>query len=339
MRPFHAAAAVLLLLRPGPADGLTTAYTEDLVLVQQNESTLEQTIRRTVVLDGIEVTVKGGDDIVVSFHRSRTQTDHFLEVDDGRPVKLRRVFGEISQDRNIALGKSGDENEETMTGVVEGLTLLIEVDEDDQTTATVEDGEVEDRYLEHFLVSYETDLLAPPGEAEEGDSWELGTEALERLFGLLPSPTYFEPDREQGEVDIEEVFREATREAAELEGEVTWNATEERDGLSCALLTFEMSMETSDFDASAFAPAMFGMRDDVALEDATAQVVFETEGSFWFAIEKERPVALKSEGEGTVTLSVHTASPHDGDRTVTFGLEIEQEESGTDTWSAPYDED
>lgn len=338
MRPFHAAAAALLCLPSGTVGGLSTAYAEDLVLVLRNESTLVQAIRRTVALEGIEVPIKGGDDMVVTFHRSRTQTDHFLEVEEGRPVVLRRVFGEITQDRSIAMGESGEENEETMTGVVEGLTLLIEADEDDETTATVEDGDVEERYLEHFLIAYETDLLAPVGEAEEGDSWELDTEALERLFGLLPSATYFEPDREQGETDIEQAFRDATREAADLEGEVTWEATEDRDGLSCALLTFEMSMETDDFDASEFAPAMFGMRDGIAVHDATAQVVFETEGSFWFALEEMRPVALESEGAGTVILSVDTAGPK-GEHSVTFGLEIEQEESGADTWSAPHDED
>ena len=251
--------------------------------------------------------------------------DRYVAVEDGRATELQRTFVELQRTTQGIEGESEDR------GVLEDRTLVLELDGDGDVIATLEGEEdVDERFLEHFELTYDVDVLLPSEEVEEGDSWSLEGEELERLLGLAQGPTYCDEEEDDDDEELDELVREAS----EIELTATLDAIEEYQGQRCGRIEVEISMVAEDLELD---PALLGMDptdfgvEDPESVDAIARVDLQmsVEGVVWVSLEERRPMETAFETEASMTVALVLDG---GEMELSFVLEFEIELSDETRW-------
>jgi len=217
-------------------------------------------------------------------------------------------------------------------GILEGRTIVLELDEERQVVVELEgEEEVDALYLEHFRMTHWVDLMLSEGEVQEGESWSLEGEALSRFADLDETPTYFEEEDEDGDDELDELLREF----AEVDVIVAFDAIEEHEGQRCGRLEIEGSLVLKDLEVD---PDLLGIDPDSLgigdLEgvDLTARIQHDLtlEGTAWISLEERRPVELRVGIRGPMSMS---AILDNDEVEVRFVFEAEVEITHQITWT------
>ncbi len=318
-------AIVAAVLVAPEREELRAVYSEDVALVVRSESTTR------MELGDLSGTVNGQElppEALEEIGGSMTSEDKLErveltvtidEVEDGRPIAATHEYAEVWRRKT-----DGDEETEE-EGPLDGRTVKLRLGDDDEVEAEIaDDGEdVDELYLKDHLLSYVCEHYLPDDEAEEGDSWDLDEDAVFELLRRSGGPELFIEENAEQEAAFEEAFEDSER----GEGTVTWETTEERGGLRCALLVVELTVE---FSADDVGDMIFG--DDAPGESASVSMDGDAEGTtrVWFALEEGRPVAEEYDFDGEMEITMLIEED---------GFEIEMEMvmelsgEGEKTWS------
>ena len=306
----------------------TTDETIETVYEEGQELEVESRARSEMRLDSMELFVDdeplpvdgdppAGD--TKADERVFAYSDVYEEVRDGKPTRIRRSFDEISR------SQESEQESSEMRGVLEGRTILISVDEDEEVTAEIADdeGSVDDRFLEGFRIHFTEELLLPEGSVEEGESWSVEGDELNVLLGIDPGAEFFEEDEGSD-------FAEVLVEAASFEADATYEGRDEKGGTDCWLISYEISMdaEIDDFD-----PAMVGIDpEESGFGEGALAVEGSGTGRLWIGREEKRLFAHEFEGAFEIELSMSQSTEQFDLRMVlTMGIELE----GEKTWTTP----
>ena len=179
------------------------------------------------VLEAAEMDASGQERIVV--------TDEILSVGEGRPLWLRREFEVLSSENTWEFEGEEEPLEESLVCDLEGKTVDILWDEEEEEyrfTVTEDEALAEDMDYRVFL---------PDGEVTEGESWELGREALLRIIWAGGIMGFYEAQTESAESMIRR--QQGEMDAVEAEGEATFEGVREERGVRVAVIAFELEME------------------------------------------------------------------------------------------------
>lgn len=269
-----------------------------------------ETTSMSMERDGEPVESRGGGGASTKETRHLVLLDEYQEKKDGAPVHVRRTFETIDSEGTIEFGeRSMDIEHETP---LEGVALDITVAEDGEISVEVADGSVsDDELLEGHLPGLALDALLPAEEVEQGDSWELESDAIVRALGFDVEPVLFRrpeaPEEEPSEGrrggrggfgrggggSPAQYFR-----SGEWQGKATLDSlTEEHEGMTCAaiLLELECEGELPETDSGgrerefAAAPAL-----QPAVENSFE---IKVEGRILYSLADQRPILLELEGK------------------------------------------
>jgi len=301
--------------------------------VSESDFSIEAT-EASATVNGMELPPEALEQMPFGQMSERTQSssrelDEVLEVEDGRPVRLRRSFEALTRERT----KAGDT--EQQEGVLVGETLILQ-DDDGEVTAEVEgDTEVDDFYLTGYRLTRLVDVLLPDEEVEVGDSWDVDDELLFALAGMDDGPELYEVEEDKRERG--KGFGELMRESVEPTCKVTFEKIEERDGLRCAVLAYEVEVagETDGLDGS-----VFGAPEDGPEMSGTLTADITIQGHVWHSLEEGRPVAHEGEIGGTLEMTMEMSLEAQGQTfEMRIELTIEASGRGESTWESVGEDD
>ena len=242
-------------------------------------------------------------------------TDEFLEVDDGRPTKVKRTFEELSYvQTEIRTDEDGDEIESVDEGKSElaEISVVFEWDDDEEeytTTFADEDSELDEELLETLELTGHLCALLTDAELEEGDEWDLDVDVFHKMCApggdhsvVMESEAATEGDEEN---DEDEEYSEQFND--NLEGDIVaeFKETREEDGVEVAVigLTVELSTEvelvqeiTVNFDTDGEMEAGEGQI------VRTHQVYYDLEGELLWNTETGRAFSFVLEGDAELEL-------------------------------------
>jgi hypothetical protein len=334
-------AAAALALQAG---GLATDYSAARTLKCSVETALElETTVFTMERDGEPL--GGGFGAGGTSLEQRTVEESFrvLEHADGAPTKVRRAFETVQRKTASEMGGETSENEEQ--GPLQGVTLELAL-EDGEVAVEVVEGRKPDQeaVLQGHALTLAWDGLLPPGDAAEGESYDLEPQAILRALSLDLDGAYFpRPERAEGGADVQggrdgnwrsspgrrpSALRNLA--TAKWEGTATRKGEVEEDGVACVEIALKLKAE-GELEAFSFGGG--GPRGGRAAElpagPAAADNTIEAElaGRLLFALEGRHPVLLELEGE--VSTVRHGEFERNGSKMVTHS-----EQEGTLTLHA-----
>lgn len=327
MRAFFAALAALVLAPFG--ERLEATYPQDSELVCAQVLTFSMEIDDVAITVGdMEVPPEALEGMELPPSSSETtrwrMRDVVLESSEGRPTKVRRTLEEL---REVTV----DDGVETQrTGPLEGRTLLLS-EEDGELAAELEDegDEVGEEFLANQRLTRDVDVLLPDSAVEVGDSWALEEADLRLFLGLEAAPLWFEPDEE----DEDEAFQDALDEAAQVSGTARLMESEERGGLECAVIAFEIEVEATLDDLEAL-----GMEFEEGQEGSSGsmEIRMHCTGKLWHAQGEQRAVEIEQDVDGTMTIKMEMRMQADD---MEFVMNMRMEGTiaaeSTCTWSTP----
>lgn len=233
--------------------------------------------------------------------------DHALEVEGGKPTKVRRTFEKVGGTQSMT---RGDESKDTdMSSPFQGVTLELVAGKDGAVEVEVVDGKKpeHDGALEGHQLGVFLDSLLPTSAVEVDATWDLDKKAIAHAL-LLDMQKIMFPRPERGGGDGEGGGRRRGGggmrggPSSMLDG-ADWKGTaklisvdKEIDGVSCSVV--ELKLEAA---GEREIPAMGGPRGG-AFEverafDNKATYEVHLEGTFAFANKEKRPVKLALEGK------------------------------------------
>lgn len=290
----------LLVLATGLAAGtLATDYGRDRALRVEAETSVQlETTHVSMERDGEPMESVFGSREQVSWETRRVGTlDTVLERADGRPVLVRRALLDVSGDTHQTFGDELFERDHDCP--LDGAVLEVRDEGDGDASAEVVEGASprDDAALEGHRTTLALDALLPREDVEEGESWDLSSEAIRAALGIDLARAYFpagEDDDRPGRGPRGSVFDFLAD--AEWEGTATLRGTDEHDGATC--LEIELEIEAAgDLPEPEFGERGRGRRlpgAPAAAGDNAYEV--ELEGTLWFSTELGRPLALEVEG-------------------------------------------
>lgn len=177
---------------------LRTDYTAErsLSYTSSMEMELETTTMR-MERDGQPVEMPGGGGGMAMGEASEvTWTDKVLEHKDGKPTKVKRVFGVLEGSTTTSFG--GEEQTRERKGALDGVTLELSLDEEGKVAAEVKEGDAPGEALVGHHLTLALDEFLPEGDVAAGDSWELEKGAIQRGLGLDLAGVLFQRPQEGG---------------------------------------------------------------------------------------------------------------------------------------------
>lgn len=235
---------------------------------------------------------------------SETYVDRFLEVADGKPLKVRRHWTDVSGTSSMNMGDNASERE--IESPFKGLVVEIDA-EGEATVIEGSEPEGEDALKGHKLVLC-LDALLPGKEVAVDDTWDLEKDAIvealhqEVLSKLTPPPARTEGAEGRGQRGGG--GRGGMRGGRSGRGgrlrEFDWtgqakvlSVDEDVDGVACTVV--ELKLEAS---GSRELPAMGRPRDGVlALPFENTQTYScELEGKLHWDNKERRPLKLELKG-------------------------------------------
>jgi hypothetical protein len=274
--PFLLAAPLELEFAPEEDLSLSVSYE----MVHESELTdLEQ----VTIFNDEENEVEVADiEIVRKTVEHVSFTDDFLEVDDGRAVKVERMYDELTmvstEEWVDAEGESG-ENLDEGESVLVGSAVLFRWDEDDEEyvkSFVDEDEGLDEDLLEKLEFTGHLIECLTDKDLEEGDTWELDVET----FGIMVVPggdhsviMESDPDGEQDEYDEE--YRRQFDE--NLDGEIVaeYKGTRDEDGVEVAVIGLTVEL-TTEVEMEEDVNVNFDINGETQEGDGTNTRTFET---------------------------------------------------------------
>ena len=142
-------------------------------------------------LDDMSVEVDGQDrsdqagqvEVAMKIDMKLGVTDHYESVADGRLVKLKRSYDEISSNTRISGSNpvTGQQEQDVpLKSELEGSTVVFTWDADDSTYHVAYEGDEggDKQLLEHLEEDLDLHGFLPTGEVAPGDSWKIPAEAV-----------------------------------------------------------------------------------------------------------------------------------------------------------------
>src|ERR1700752_3814174 len=236
--PARAGLALLALASRG--ERIEAVYREGAELVfEQRDSTTMETDEVSASVNGVELPPEMLQEAGVNVPSQQQEKtirfrDHVLETEDGRPIRLRRVFEELRET------SVENEEEKEKVGPLEGRALLLEDHDGEIVVALEEEGEeVDGVYLENHHPTHNADLLLPDREVAVGDTWQVARDVALQFVGIRSTPVFFEPENEN-EVRMGDLVDEGST----ATGEVEFVAVEDREGVRCAVLAVAFDIQS-----------------------------------------------------------------------------------------------
>lgn len=315
MKFLIAALASSLTISAGPQ--LSTQYAKDRPLRIEVETSFSlETTDFSVERDGEPVDIPDRGGMSTSEERRVVQIDRVVEQSDARPSRVRRTFEEIAATTMMAFGEEERESERDCP--LAGVTLEIALDENDDKSVEVVEGESPDdeALLEGHGLELALDALLPSEEMEIDDSWELDADAIRHALGLDMTRALFPtPAREDAEGGGEGGRRRrgagfGRGGSGRLLQQAEWEGTaklvslsEKHEDMTCARIVLEISASGELPEAE---PGGGGRRQRALAPDPPSSsspgsalensFEIELEGELLFALEGRRPVHMEIEG-------------------------------------------
>ncbi len=299
-----------LLATLGLATELTTDYARERSLRIETKIAFEMETTLTE-RDGepVESRFGGGGS-----EESRTcvQIDQFLANADGKPTHVKRTFETVEGE--VEVTRSDSTNTIPLEGPLSGVTLELKAGEGGAAEIEVAEGKVDDSaLLEGHRLELALDALLPDEEVEEGATWDLSEEAIERALGLdLVSVLYRVTEESSGGGGESGGGRRGFGSRMGSAGfsalqHVEWSGTaklvaldEDHEGEKCARIELELEgegeMPVPDFGRGRDRERSFGASRAASARDENT-IEAKLTGEFWFAIEGRRPRSLDLNGE------------------------------------------
>lgn len=285
------ALAPLLLLSPtlrAPASELTFGVAKGTKITKTFESGMDLELSDlNVKVGGNEIPkeqLEGAMELTMTIKETLELVDEYGTLENGLPAKVVRKFEKAQREhrehQSQAGGEAKDENKDK-TSELEGKQVVFTLKDGEYKAAYVEEGgDVE--LLEKL--EEDTDLrdILPGKSVSPGDTWKLETRKV--LDALSPggSNGYKKDDDDDGSDEkIDENFKGET--------EATFKEIREVDGRKCAVITLEITGESS-------APAK------MEEQEATMTLEVELEGEVLWDIEAKHFHSFDLQGEATMTV-------------------------------------
>jgi hypothetical protein len=115
-----------------------------------------------------------------------TVTDSYVSVGEGRPLKLKRSYDELSSQTEVSVsGPMGDQDSDISgSSELEGTSVVFSWDDDaeEYEAAFDEDSDGDEDLLEGLLEDMDMRGLLPDGDVSEGDVWDVDPGQLRGIF-------------------------------------------------------------------------------------------------------------------------------------------------------------
>jgi len=296
------AAVALVELRTDYAAERSLTYTSSMELEMETTSMRMERDGQPVEMPG------GGGGMGMGEASEVTWTDTVLEHKDGKPTKLKRVFGALEGSTTMSFG--GEDQTRERKGALDGVTLELSLDEEGKVAAEVKEGDAPGEALVGHHLTLALDEFLPEGDVAAGDSWELEKETIQRGLGLDLATVLFQPPQDgggggggeggggrRGSRGPRGGMAGAVMMQAELEGKATLSEeVEEVDGQSFRVIKLEITASGAMAESG-----MGGGGRGRAFEPASPTLVettysIELEGKLLFDPKAKLPASLSIDG-------------------------------------------
>lgn len=296
------AAVALVELRTDYAAERSLTYTSSMEMEMETTSMRMERDGQPVEMPG------GGGGMGMGEASEVTWTDKVLEHKDGKPTKVKRVFGELAGSTTMSFG--GEDQTRERKGALDGVTLELSLDEEGKVAAEVKEGDAPGEALVGHHLTLALDEFLPEGDVAAGDSWELEKDAIQRGLGLDLGSVLFQPPQDGGGQGGGEGgggrrggrgprggMAGAVLMQAELEGKATLSEEmEEVDGTSYRVIKLEITASGAMAESG-----MGGGGRGRAFEPASPMLVettysIELEGKLLFDPKAKLPASLSIDG-------------------------------------------
>ena len=296
------AAVALVELRTDYAAERSLTYTSSMEMEMETTSMRRERDGQPVEMPG------GGGGMGMGEASEVTWTDKVLEHKDGKPTKVKRVFGELAGSTTMSFG--GEDQTRERKGALDGVTLELSLDEEGKVAAEVKEGDAPGEALVGHHLTLALDEFLPEGDVAAGDSWELEKDAIQRGLGLDLGSVLFQPPQDGGGQGGGEGgggrrggrgprggMAGAVLMQAELEGKATLSEEmEEVDGTSYRVIKLEITASGAMAESG-----MGGGGRGRAFEPASPMLVettysIELEGKLLFDPKAKLPASLSIDG-------------------------------------------
>lgn len=184
------AAVALVELRTDYAAERSLTYTSSMEMEMETTSMRMERDGQPVEMPG------GGGGMGMGEASEVTWTDKVLEHKDGKPTRVKRVFGELAGSTTMSFG--GEDQTRERKGALDGVTLELSLDEEGKVVAEVKEGDAPGEALVGHHLTLALDEFLPEGDVAAGDSWELEKDAIQRGLGLDLGSVLFQPPQDGG---------------------------------------------------------------------------------------------------------------------------------------------
>jgi len=296
------AAVALVELRTDYAAERSLTYTSSMEMEMETTSTRMERDGQPVEMPG------GGGGMGMGEASEVTWTDTVLEHKDGKPTKLKRVFGALEGSTTMSFG--GEDQTRERKGALDGVTLELSLDEEGKVAAEVKEGDAPGEALVGHHLTLALDEFLPEGDVAAGDSWELEKETIQRGLGLDLATVLFQPPQDgggggggeggggrRGSRGPRGGMAGAVMMQAEFEGKATLSEeVEEVDGQSFRVIKLEITASGAMAESG-----MGGGGRGRAFEPASPMLVettysIELEGKLLFDPKAKLPASLSIDG-------------------------------------------
>lgn len=293
-----------LTFKPTEGLSLTKTFTQNLTM------TLDDLV---VAINDEEMEVDEIPELTIESHELIVLVDDYGAVEDGRPLRVSRMF-ETLERRRLETNSEGEEEAEE-TSELESLEVVFAWDADDEEYVAsfgddVEDGDED--LLEGLWCDVDFSGFLPDGEVEEGDTWEVDYEDWLRLIEPSGKLTFLDEDGDPTEDDLDRMLRENTE--AEITCEFKGVRDEDGEEVAVIEITFETESEATEEEDVRDVIFEADVPISSAIQSRTVELEVEGEGEFLWLIREGR--FLSFEGMSTAEISMEsslTIEPDDGE--------------------------
>jgi hypothetical protein len=311
-----------LLALTAPADKVEFHPAEGLALTRTYTSKTELT------LDDMEMTMNGQPlpmeiemDMDMTMSQRTVVTDELGALSEGRPVRLKRSFDELTQQSEFSLQMEmmpdgGQDRSIESESELEGKTVVFAWDADSGAyTTSFDGGEGDETLLEGLEEDMDLRVLLPGTEVSEGDTWELDVKSLRTLLAYGGNLKLVPNDMEGMDMnagmpgmdsmsDFSSVFGDM------LEGEASaeYRGTREIDGVSCAVIHVVVDISASADISDKVRDAMDEMPEQISaaeIEHMDLEMELEGEGDLYWDL--AAGVVHSFELSGTTSMAMDMA--------------------------------
>lgn len=242
--------AAALLTTAAPSTELSFSPEEGSSLTTTHERLLELELKDSTMrlfLDGEEQEDTESPEIELTMRETESIafTDEFVELGDGRVLRLSRSFDKIgTNSHQLLTDPMGEEYESDSPGSSElestTVAFVWNAEDEEYTASFPEDEDLDADLLDDLVATADFSWFLPDEEIEEGDTWAIDKEAFIRMSSPSGDLKTVREGEEEEEDDFGEQFDEHLE--GDLEGE--FRGFREVDGSELVVIHVTASLET-----------------------------------------------------------------------------------------------